>query len=77
MAEPCDCSKADRIERLEADIRSLKVTIFGNGNDGMKDKLTEVKLSVKTMARVWWIMLGALIANLVGVFFLVLQKLAG
>lgn len=73
-----ECNKqVDRLERLERGQQRLYRIIFGNGGYGMKDELTQVKVSVRALSRVGWIVATAVIIQLVGVFFLLLTKLAG
>lgn len=72
-----ECKQVDRLERLERGQQRLYRIIFGNGGDGMKDELTQVKVSVRALSRVGWIVATAVIIQLVGVFFLLLTKLAG
>ena len=72
-ADQHECTQLDRFSRIEADVDRLDNYIRGNGGGGMREELAELRTSIRAMARVWWIVLGAVCANLVAVVYRVLQ----
>ena len=46
-----DCTKADKIDNIEKDVKGVKNTLYGNGRKGIQQTVTETAKDVSYMAR--------------------------
>ena len=71
-ADKHECNQLDRLGRIEADVDRIDNYIRGNGGGGMREEIAELRTSVKAMARVGWIIVGAVLMNFIGIVYRVL-----
>ena len=64
-----ECSQIHRIKRIEADVIRFRNEIFGNGRDGMKQELAELRVSVRVLMRLAWVIVTCVLVNLIGLVF--------
>lgn len=67
MAQQPDFER--RIAEAERDIQKIEKAIWGNGGDGMKDKLNRIETQQRIMLKLGWIIVAASLAQ-IGAFIL-------
>ncbi|MBN2490854.1 MAG: hypothetical protein JXQ29_08400 [Planctomycetes bacterium] len=68
-----ECLHLDRFARIEHDIRRVNAELNGNGRAGVREELIELRVSVRAMTRIGWIVLGVVLVNLAGAIYRVVQ----
>ena len=68
-----ECVQLDRFDRIEGDVLRLHTELNGNGRAGVREELIELRVSVRAMTRIGWIILGTVIVNLAGAVYRIAQ----